>query len=187
MGHLPRPARFAVRGATLVEILIVVVLLGILGAWGSTMFASNYQTARMVDSGKTNADQVRYAMERMSREIREIKYTSLAAGYAITSTLAPSSTTLTFTRNIGGTDTTVTIAKTGSTVTLGYSNGSTSTIAQQVSSFTMDFYTIASDTATVSATTSVVNLRYVVLSLTSTDSLSGETTTERTTVTLRDS
>jgi prepilin-type N-terminal cleavage/methylation domain-containing protein len=175
------------RGTTLVEILIVVVLLGILGAWGSSMFASNYTTARMVDSGKTNADQVRYAVERLSREIREIKHTSLVAGYAITSTLAPSATTLVFTRSINGTDTTVTIAKTGTNVTLGYSNGSTSTLARQVSSFTMDFYKVDADTAVVAATTSVVDLRYVVLSITSTDSLSGETTTERTTVTLRNS
>ena len=185
MRHQLRSTPYAARGATLVEILIVVVLLGILGAWGSTMFASNYTTARMVDSGKTNADQVRYAMERLSREVREIKHTSLTSGYAISSTLAPSATSLTFTRNISGTDTAVTIAKTGSTVTLGYAGGSTSTLAKQVSSFTMDFYTVNNDTGAVSATTSVVDLRYIVLSITSTDALSGETTTERTTVTLR--
>jgi prepilin-type N-terminal cleavage/methylation domain-containing protein len=175
------------RGTTLVEVLIVVVLLGILGAWGSTIFSSNFTTARMVDSGKTNADQVRYAVERLSREIREVKYTSLAAGYAITSTLSPGATTLTFTRTINGTDTTVTISQSGSTVTLGYSGGTTSTLAKQVTSFSMNFYTVVSDTGSVQATTLVTDVRYVVLSLSSTDSLSGETTTERTTITLRNS
>jgi prepilin-type N-terminal cleavage/methylation domain-containing protein len=175
------------RGTTLVEVLIVVVLLGILGAWGSTIFSSNFTTARMVDSGKTNADQVRYAVERLSREIREVKYTSLAAGYAITSTLSPGATTLTFTRTINGTDTTVTISQSGSTVTLGYSGGTTSTLAKQVTSFSMNFYTVVSDTGSVQATTLVTDVRYVVLSLSSTDSLSGEVTTERTTITLRNS
>jgi prepilin-type N-terminal cleavage/methylation domain-containing protein len=187
MKHARRPSKIAVRGTTLVEILIVVVLLGILGTWGSTMFSSNYTTARLIDSGKTNGDQVRYAMERMSREIREIKHTSLVAGYAITSTLAPNATTLTFTRTISGTDTAVTIAQSGSTVTLGYSGGTTSTIARQVSSFSMNFYTVDSDLGTTSATSAVTDVRYVVLSLTSTDALSGQSITERTIVTLRNS
>lgn len=185
--HHRSDLRSASRGATLVEILIVVVLLGIMGAWGSTMFASNYRTARIVDSGKTSADQLRYAVERLSREIREVKFTSAAAGYAITSTLAPAATSLAFTRTIGSTDTTVTIAQSGTTVTLGYSGGTTSTIAQQVSAFSMDFYTIDSDSGAVSATTAVTNVRYVVMSITSVDSLSGQSLTERTRITLRNS
>jgi prepilin-type N-terminal cleavage/methylation domain-containing protein len=174
------------RGTTLIEMLIVVVLMGILGVWGSTMVSDNYRTVQIADSGKKSADQLRYALDRLSRELREVKFTS-ATGYAVTSTLAPSATNIVFTRTISGSDVAITINKSGSTVTLGYSTASTSTIASQVNAFTIDFYTVDSLTGAVSATTSASALRYMVMSMTVTDSLSGQTVTERTRVTLRNS
>jgi prepilin-type N-terminal cleavage/methylation domain-containing protein len=177
----PRP-----RGTTLIELLIVIVLIGILGVYASTVFSNSYTTARMVDSSKSSADQLRYAMERLSRELREIKFVDTATGYSISSTLAASASNLVFVRTISGTDVTVTINKSGSNLTLGYSSPAvTSNIAQQVTGFTMDFYTINTTTGVVSATASKSNLRFVVLTLTATDALSGQAITERTRVTLR--
>jgi prepilin-type N-terminal cleavage/methylation domain-containing protein len=174
------------RGATLVELLIVVVLLGILGVYGSSMFSDNYRTVRIVESSKTNADQIRYAMDRLSREIREVKWVSKTTGYSISSTLAPSSTSFAFTRTISGSDVVVTIAQSGSNVTLNYNPpNTTSNLAQQVSTFTMDFYTIDASTGTVSATTDTKSVRFVIVTITSTDANSGQTITERTRVALR--
>jgi prepilin-type N-terminal cleavage/methylation domain-containing protein len=184
--HRASPSRHRPRGTTLIELLIVIVLIGILGVYASTVFSSTYTTARMVDSSKSSADQLRYAMERLSREIREIKFVDTGTGYSISSALAASATNLVFVRTISGTDVTVTINKSGSNLTLGYSSPAvTSNIAQQVTGFTMDFYTINSTTGAVSATTSKSNLRFVVLTLTATDALSGQAITERTRVTLR--
>lgn len=171
-------------GTTLVEVLIVVVLLGFLGTWGASMFSDNFNTVRIVESDKTNADQMRYAMERVSRELREVQFITKANGgplYSISSPnpLSPSSTSITF---INGSGNTVTIAKSGSTVTIGGS-----TLASQVQTFTIDFYTVDSVTGAVSATTSNVSVRYMIVTLTTTDALSGSTLTERTRVTLRSS
>jgi prepilin-type N-terminal cleavage/methylation domain-containing protein len=173
------------RGVTLVEMLIVVVLLGIMGAWGSTMLSHNFRTAHMVNSNKASADQVRFAMERLSRELRGIKYSN---GYSITSALAPASTSITFTRTINGADVTITITKTGTDLKLAYSSPSAnSIIASNVSAFTLDFYTVDPDTGTVSATTQATELSYIVMSLTMSDTTNGQAMTERTRITMRSS
>jgi prepilin-type N-terminal cleavage/methylation domain-containing protein len=184
------------RGVTLVEMLIVVVLVGIMGAWGSTLLSHNFRTAQIVNSGKASGDQMRFAIDRLTRELRQIKYSN---GYSITSTLAPSSTSITFTRTIGGTDVTVVITKSGTNctaspypcvLTMSHSNvssGAAQTLATNVTAFTLDFYTIDSDAGTISATTLASDLRYIVMSLTTSEPNSGLTMTERTRVTMRSS
>src|SRR5450759_1188287 len=63
-------------GFTLVEIIISIVLLGILAAVGSSMISDTFKTTKMVDANQANRAQIRYAVERLAREIREVKYVS---------------------------------------------------------------------------------------------------------------
>lgn len=165
------------RGFTLVELIITVVVLGILAAVGSSMFSDTFMTARMVNASQSSADQARYAMERLAREIREVKYSGNA--YAISSTMSPGATTMAFTRAISGSDVTVTINKSGTDLTLDYS-GTTSTLASDVTAFTLDFLQLDN-----TATTLASAVRFVVITVTVTDATSGQAIKQQTRVALR--
>lgn len=83
------------RGFTLLELIMVIVLLGILGAVGSTMFADSYTTARLVGAENAAVSRARYAMERLANETRTIKYDAGKGGYDISTSLPPATTPLT--------------------------------------------------------------------------------------------
>ena len=176
------------RGFTIMELVITVVVMGILALVGTSMIYDTFTTARVVNAGQSSANDARYAVERLAREIREVSFVSDVAGYAITSTLAPSATSIAFTRSINSTTVTVTISRSGSNLLLDYSPpNTTSPLATQVSNFTLDFLKLdeTSPTAATSATTSAADVRFVVVSLTLTDATSGKAVTERTRVALR--
>ena len=113
-------------GFTLVELVVVMVLLGILAAAGSKMMSDTMLTSFIAVRSHSSGSQARYAMERISREIREMAFS--ATGYSV-ATMGASS--IVFTKEDG---TTVTITYSGTSVTLGYSGGSTSTLTNQLSS-----------------------------------------------------
>ena len=69
-------ARSRYAGFTLVELVIAIVLLGILAAVGSSMLSDSFTTTRWVNDSHASKAQARYVMERIAREIREIKYLS---------------------------------------------------------------------------------------------------------------
>ncbi|MBK5912975.1 pilus assembly FimT family protein [Rhodocyclus purpureus] len=71
------------RGFTLLELIMVIVLLGILGTVGSTMFADSYTTGRLVNAENAAVSRARYAMERLANEIRTIKYDAGQGQYLI--------------------------------------------------------------------------------------------------------
>lgn len=176
------------RGFTVMELVITVVVLGIIAVVGTSMISDTFTTARVVNAGQSSANDARYAVERMAREIREVNFVSDAAGYSITSTLSPAASSMTFNRSINNATVSVTISSSGSNLTLGYSSpAAVSTLATQVSNFSLDFLKMdeTSGTAATSATTSPVDVRFVVISLTLTDATSGQTITERTRVALR--
>jgi prepilin-type N-terminal cleavage/methylation domain-containing protein len=167
------------RGFTLVELIITVVVLGILAAVGSSMFSDTFMTARMVNSSQASADQARYAMERLAREIREVKYSGNA--YAISSAMSPGATTMAFTRTISGSDVTVTVNRSGTNLTLTYSSpATTSTLASDVTAFTLDFLQLDN-----TATTLASAVRFVVITVTVTDATSGQAIQQQTRVALR--
>src|SRR5690349_11424764 len=104
--------RSAQQGFTLIELIMSVVLLGFLTAFGASMIYDNMRTVVLVNSGQGSLDRARLAMGRLSREIREVKV-GAGAAYSITSALTAGTSSLTFVRDISGVATTVTIGKTG--------------------------------------------------------------------------
>jgi prepilin-type N-terminal cleavage/methylation domain-containing protein len=167
------------RGFTLIELIITIVILGILAVVGSSMISDTFTTSRMVNASQASADEARYAVERLAREIREVKYAG--AAYGISSTMSPSASNMVFTRTINGADVTVTINKSGTNLTLGYSSpAATSTLSSQVSGFTLGFLKLDN-----TATTLASDVRFVVITLTVTDATSGQSITQQTRVALR--
>ena len=86
-----------------------------------------------------------------------------------------------FTKSVNGSDITVTISNSGSNLTLGYSTPAvTANLSSQVSSFALAYQDIA---GTATAATSAI--RFVVITLTLTDPISGQVIPQRTRVALR--
>jgi len=180
-----RPRSHCSAGFTLVELIISIVLIGMLATVGSKMIASSFSTTRMINADNASTEQARYVMERLAREAREIKYSDSGGNYCITTMTA---TNLVFAKTSGDYDPTcatnaitVTINKSGTTLTLGYNPGVTSsTLGDQVSGFTLSYLDINN-----AATTSTNLIKFIVIAVARTDPTSGQTISQRTRIALR--
>src|SRR5687768_9303331 len=91
------------RGFTLIELVVTIVLLGILFAMGANMVNDTMTVAWYTTQNHSSASQARYAMERMTREMREMSFSSSGSLlYDITSNLT-NKTTITFVKEDGTT------------------------------------------------------------------------------------
>ena len=68
----PRPQSQS--GVTLLEMVLVIILLGVLSVVSLNMISDSYTTTRIINNGNANTSTARYAMERISREIRQVTY-----------------------------------------------------------------------------------------------------------------
>lgn len=168
---MARPAIRDARGFSLIELVLVMVMIGIMAA-ALTPVAFSSLTAYDKTLGDVEVlDKVRYATERLAREIREVNY-STSSGFAFTSMGANS---MSFTRqfsyydtsgNLTSTsDTLVTIGNTGSAVTLAYSSvsGVTPTLTDELDStsgLAFSYFDANGD-----VTASVTNVRRVQITL----------------------
>jgi prepilin-type N-terminal cleavage/methylation domain-containing protein len=118
------------RGFTLMELVVVLALLGLLAAAGTNMVGDTMTTAYYVTHNHSSGSKARYAVERMTREIREVAYGPL--GYSMTM----GANTLSFTKEDG---TAVTIASSGGNLQLTYS-GTTAVLTDQVSAFAFAYF-----------------------------------------------
>lgn len=66
------------RGVTLIEVILVVIILGVVGAVFGGTFVSSMKTTVMVDTRKEALQSARMALARMSREIRLIRSATAA-------------------------------------------------------------------------------------------------------------
>lgn len=173
------------RGFTIMELIIAIVIMGILSVVGVSMISDTFMTARIVNSDQSSGNEARYAVERLAREIREVKWVDGNPGAYSIGPMTQSATGLVFTRDIGGTDVTVTIAHSGTDLTLAYAPPNTvSTLATQVTAFSLRFLAMAATGAT-SETTSAADVRFVEISVKVTDSMTGQSITERSRIALR--
>lgn len=150
-----------VEGFTLAELIMVIVILGILGAFvGPVVFNAIRAYDSVQKSANTNA-KVRYAMERIAREMRDIRRQATDASFLDIASMGASS--FAFIKTDG---TEVVLSGAGGVVNLAYSTLSGMLIDQvQPGSFSLAYF--ERDGTTLSA--SAASVAFVQVSMTLTD------------------
>lgn len=158
------------------------------------MLVDTYSTARIVNAANTDAAKARYALERVARELREVKWASTPGAFCFTNQTTPvlpvSPTSVSFWRMVTGSSDTascsteviaVSVTLSGTLLQL-VKSGTTATLVNNVASggFSLAYKNIDDNTAT-----SASNAVSVVITLTVTDPESGQPNTQRTRVFLR--
>lgn len=154
--ELPSMARSSRRqhGFTLIEMVLSITVMSIVALVGAQLLANGSASYSAATDSIDTFAKLRYAMTRMAAEIREADYNGTQ--YQITM----AANQLVFTKQDL---TTVTIATSGSNVTLGYSSPAvTATLTDQLSSLAFAYYQSNAQTAA----TSAANVAYVDVSLT---------------------
>lgn len=128
---------FHQRGFTLVELTVSIVLLSIVFVTGAHMVSDSLSSAQWSNRAHVNAAAARYAIERLSREIRGVRYDQGTSRYFISTALP---THMVFVKNGPSAAVNVDIQLNGQTLTLGYP-GSTSqyVLIDHVSGFTFGY------------------------------------------------
>jgi len=153
------------RGFTLIEMVMVIVIIGILAAFSTPFLLGTFEAFETNQTNLVTLTKMRYATERMAREIREVRF---AGGvYAI----VMGATSLQFTKNDTA-GTVVTITSAPPLVTLQYSAPAmNATLTDQVVANGLQFLYFDINNNSVGVTTA--NVAYVDIDLTLTDPNSG--------------
>jgi prepilin-type N-terminal cleavage/methylation domain-containing protein len=164
------------RGFTLIEMVMVMVILGILAGLTAPIFSQGLTAARLTTENLHTLAKLRYATERLVREIRQVNYNG--SGYDVTTMTASS---LVFTK-ADTVNTTVSITSSGPNLTLAYGTPSVSgLLADEVSSINFAYYD-----ANGAVTASSVDLAFVEINLTLQNPTTGGSYSQRTRAALRD-
>lgn len=164
-------------GFTLIEMVIVITAVAVIGSVLAPMMLKGMQAYESTHSTLNTLEKLRYATERLAREIRATDYSGGA--YTINMATTPP---LTFTKA----DTTpVTVTTTGSNVTLAYAAPApavNAVLTDELSSLAFAYY--RADGATTAS--AAADVRYVQITLTLTNPTNGQAYAQRTRVALRD-
>jgi prepilin-type N-terminal cleavage/methylation domain-containing protein len=178
--HRP-PAKFDARAAgfSLIEVVVTIVLIGLLAMAAVPILRSGVDAYETATTGLETLSKLRYATERMAREIREVRRNPGApADFQITTPL--SAGTLSFVKGDGNR---ATLTASAPNVTLAYQTPAASgVLTDQVSDLVFRYYTI--DGVTQTASVAGDTLAFIEVDLTLTDGAGGSMR-QRTRVALR--
>ncbi len=148
----------SLRGFTLIELIVVIVLMGILAVAVAPVLLTGVQAFHTTSASIDTLSKLRYAMVRMVREIREVRRNPAnTADYDIATMTA---TTLAFTKTDGNA---VTISSAAPDVMLAYSTPAASAVlTDELSSLAFSYYKIDG----VTPATGVTDVAFVRIDLT---------------------
>ena len=156
--------------------VMVMVILGVLAGLTAPIFSQGLTAARLTTENLNTLAKLRFATERLAREIRQVNHNG--SGYDV-SVMSPTSLVFTKVDSLSGT---VTVNASGGAITLAYSFPAVSgIITDEVSSFSIAYY----DGDGV-VTASNTDLAFVEINLTLQNPTTGGTYSQRTRVALRD-
>lgn len=179
--HLVRDAR-RTRGFTLIEMVFSIVILGILGAGIAPIFLNGLRAYSGASDNLATLTKLRFATERMAREIRQVRRDPITPSNYDISTMT--ATSLVFARlDSSGAAITVTITASAPNVTMQYSTPSVTAILTDQLNANSDLNFAYYQADGVTAATGVSDVAFVQISLTLTQG--GLPTIERTRVALR--
>jgi MSHA biogenesis protein MshO len=168
--------KLQIRGFTLIEIVIVIVILGILAGLIAPIFSQGLTAAHLTTENLHTLAKLRYATERLAREIRQVNYNGSA--YEV-NTMTSSSFVFTKADTV---NTTVSITSSGSSLILAYGTPSVAgVLTDEVSSVSFVYYD-----SNGAVTASNTDLAFVEINLTLQNPTTGGSYSQRTRVALRD-
>lgn len=149
---------------------MVIVLIGILTAVGAPMIAHGMRLSMQTSADLTTVSQLRYATERIAREVREVRFAGGA--YSVTATNA---TNFAFTKNNG---TAVTIAFVAPNITVNYAGTGVANLSNQATALQFTYTNVSPPVVTTSPS-------FVDVQLSLQNPTTGAAYTQRTRVDLR--
>lgn len=164
------------RGFTLVEVIIAAGLLGLLAVTASYFWVDSFTLVRTVNDDSAAIADGRALLERLAREIREVKYDSTTGAYCVPTTATTlvnpatqfsfKKTTGTFNTACGTNDYTVTVTLAAPNVNLAYSGASAPIVATSAMTGFASALQVRHLDSAFATTTAASALRFVELTLT---------------------
>ena len=136
-------------GFTLIELVMVIVILGILAAFVGPVLFNAMRSYQSVQTGVETQAKMRYAVERMARELREVRRQTTDATFLDVTSMTASS--IAFFKT-DGTEVIINVA--GNQVNLAYSTLA-GTLTDQVASFSLAYF--QQDASTPAATAASIS------------------------------
>lgn len=131
--------RHSQTGFSLMEMVIALVLVGILAGIAAPYMSNGVQAYNATSAGLQTVDKLRYASERIARELREIQRNG-SGNFAISTPVNVSGDSISFTKTDGDT---VTVSAAAPTLNLSYAalNGDTPyVLTDQLTGITFSYY-----------------------------------------------
>ena len=177
------------QGFTLVEVIISAGLLGLLAVTATYFWVDNFWLVQTVNADSAAIADGRASLERLTREIREVKYNNATGAYCVSTMSATqmvfTKTSGTYDPNCGTNDFAVTIQWNTPNVNLTYAGAPAAPLTNFATSFGMLYFKADG----VTAATTGSDVRFVQLTLTmqppAAGGQAGQTTQTRTVVALR--
>ncbi len=145
------------RGFTLIELVISIMVLGILGATAAYGIQNGVIAFQTTQETLDSLGKLRYATERLTRELREVRRDPLDSSRYDIATFGTNG--IEFIKQDG---TEVTVAVSGSTLTLEYDNPAGAYIlTDQLTSFTLGYFDVDGNTTADAATVAFIELEIV--------------------------